>query len=189
MHEALTAEPDRLDSCLVVLDGLDEMPEHAERGLLLEKLEELQPQLKLMVTSRPLPKIRGWSVDEASTAGFRLEVEDIDHDHEVDDRDWICEDCDTREKRIRAAYWCKGCNRDFCVACFKVMESCASCGKDKDTFVRYFNQAIRIAAQPQDLEAYINWRIDCCNTLRLMVQRTKIRDIRLEDAASGSEGC
>jgi hypothetical protein len=40
------------------------------------------------------------------------------------------------------------------------------------------SQALTIVAQPQDVEAYVNWRISESSTLRRIVQRTKIRDMR-----------
>jgi hypothetical protein len=94
--EALNAEMSRLDSSFIILDGLDEMPEHKERALLLQKQELLRPRPMLMVTSRPLPMIRSWFVEEASTSDFHLEDEDIDNQDENAKHDRTCDEYDDR---------------------------------------------------------------------------------------------
>jgi hypothetical protein len=133
--EALNAEMSRLDSSFVILDGLDEMPEHKYRALLLQKLELLKPMPMLMVTSWPLPMIRSWFTEEASTPGFHLENEDMDNHDENENSNRLCDESDGHQQVTRAAYWCDFCSRDFCVLCYKSLESCPACGNGKTRLV------------------------------------------------------
>jgi hypothetical protein len=180
VYEALSAKLSRMDSSFIILDGLDEMPEHKGRALLLQRLESLKPRPMLMVTSRPLPMTRGWFAEEASIPDYRLEDEDIDNQDESESHDRTCDECEDRKQESRAAYWCKACSRDVCIPCYKALESCPACENGKATFGCLLHKAVTIAAQPQDLEAYVNWRIDESPTLRRIVSRTKIRDMRAE---------
>jgi hypothetical protein len=133
--EALNAEMSRLDSSFVILDGLDEMPEHKYRALLLQKLELLKPMPMLMVTSWPLPMIRSWFTEEASTPGFHLENEDMDNHDENENSNRLCDESDGHQQVTRAAYWCDFCSTDFCVLCYKSLESCPACGNGKTRLV------------------------------------------------------
>ena len=70
---ALNSELAKFQATFGILDGLDETPMQRNRAELLSRIEALQPQPKLMVTSRPLPEIRAWFNTNADHAGFHID--------------------------------------------------------------------------------------------------------------------
>ncbi|KAG9965140.1 hypothetical protein KCU61_g2031, partial [Aureobasidium melanogenum] len=177
--EALKAELSRFKKVFVILDGLDEMPEQTERSQLLRKLESLEPRPYLMVTSRPLPEIKDWFTTQADPLGFHIDEDDVDDEDLSQYR--YCDDCyDVRRTRSDAAYMCTGCDRDYCMACLANIESCLRCGDIKDTFQCTLSRAVAVAANPADLERYIDWRIDTSPKLKHNIARSGNRDLRQE---------
>lgn len=158
-HDALQTRPGLSDICdilseamslssktYIIVDALDELAEDSKRTSLLDILQELKGQPKIMVTSRNIGSI-------ANRFGYSV------------DGNW----CDGCKKYNLDVYWhCEDCVQDF--------DHCSDCRNKGDAgghvFVKQFASVkIRIAAQPEDIENYVNRRIEIEEDLRQMVER------------------
>lgn len=129
----------------IVLDALDEIADESKRIALLDTLYNLTGKPKVMVTSRKIENI-------ANRFGFPL-----DGNH--------CSGCE--RKRLEYYYHCEDCvGFDHC-------EDCKEEGERKGhVFVKQYSSIKkRIAAQPEDLESYVNRRIEIEEDLRQIVER------------------
>lgn len=171
---ALKTELVNFQDTFIILDGLDEMPDQQERGDLLQRLEAIEPRPKLMATSRPLPEIRSWFTQKAADNGYKVADEQIDDDFEYP----YCDDCDGRRHWSVGVNSCSTCSRDLCEACLDHVTACPACNAKKESFICTIARAIQIAAQPEDIERYIDWRIDTSGRLRGNITQAKAIDLR-----------
>ncbi|KAI0479411.1 hypothetical protein GGR56DRAFT_376865 [Xylariaceae sp. FL0804] len=178
VHACLDKHLARFKDTFIILDGLDEMPKAEERSSILQQLERLSPRLKLLVTSRPLPQIRKWFVEHGLSEGFHISPKNLDSD----EGPRYCDKYHQYNQRSLAIYQCPGCQQGFCATCFDTMNRCDKCNTEKEQWLSVFGKALTIVAAPDDLERYINWRIDGSHTLRRYIStlRRKGRDLRQE---------
>ncbi|KAL8750394.1 MAG: hypothetical protein Q9184_006439 [Pyrenodesmia sp. 2 TL-2023] len=132
----LRAEMAKFDQCFIVIDGLDEMLDEAQRRNLLEILTH--SKVNIMITSRPLDSIRG-------LFSFSADI--------------TCDGCE--EENFRFMYHCKQClgyGFDLCDGCHGKGLTCPEGGH---YFVKTFcTSTIEIQATPTDIRNYVEWRID-----------------------------
>lgn len=172
--EALNSELEKLDETFVILDGLDEMSDQLDRAKLMRSLEALKPRPKVMVASRSLPDIRAWFSTSAHEDGFRIDENERDHSYRNG-----CDRCYESSEPKVANYECASCQHNFCNSCYDaIADGCPRCGKDKSNISWLLTKAITIAAQPQDIERYIDWRIDTSKALQNIVAKIASRDLR-----------
>lgn len=168
--ETLQKVLERRGRNLVLLDGLDEMPSQDERSELLRQLECIG-SIKVLVTSRPLPQIGNWFNDQA---GDRFSIPEKILNEEAN----LCDECQKESKSTNAFIRCKSCTRNYCSSCLQTIAECTDCGAGMSSIVWSGPRTIVIAAQAQDLENYINWRIDMNSALRNNISRAKACDLR-----------
>lgn len=136
------------DKSYIVLDALDELNDDSKRLTLLETIKGLKGSPRLMVTSRRLESI-------ASRFGYtRSSI--------------YCDNC--KNKELGMYHHCDDCpDFDLCEDCFK---KGTLCGSDGHNFIKRFSSAkIRIVAQQEDIESYINRRIEIEEDLRILISK------------------
>ncbi|KAK7955887.1 uncharacterized protein PG986_005109 [Apiospora aurea] len=76
-----------------------------------------------------------------------------------------------------SSYRCtvEDCYRDVCVNCYDQYDVCFGCGGSKECFKWAWPGTVPIAAQPEDLERYILWRIEMSDNLQVLLQHAKAR--------------
>lgn len=144
--DAVLSEYER---CYIVLDALDELFDESKRLKLLESIKGLKANPKLMVTSRQLDSI-------GSLFGEPLGY-------------IVCNGCGNDNMEVY--HHCDDC---------KDIDACEDCLKNGVVFdtdgghylsKRFSSVKIQIAAQPEDIESYINKRIEIEYDLRRFVER------------------
>lgn len=132
----LRAELAKFDDSFIIIDGLDEMLDEAQRRNLLETLTH--GNVNIMITSRPLDSIRG-------LFSFSADI--------------TCDGCE--EENFRFMYHCKQClgyGFDLCDGCHGIG---LTCPEGSHYFVKTFcTTTIEIEATPTDIRNYVEWRID-----------------------------
>ena len=152
LTQILRTELAKFDKCYIVVDALDEILEDSKRQLLLETL--VYGKVNLMVTSRPLDKIR-------DLFGLFGNIS--------------CDGCE--EESLRVIYHCKQCTGrgfDLCEACNgKNM----TCPQDGHYIIKKFGTyEIEIEATENDVRNYVQWRVD--HEPKLLDSVTKKRTLR-----------
>lgn len=164
LHEliALLAEAvSQTPKVFIVVDALDELAEESKRKTLLDTLLSIRSKPKIMVTSRKIESI-------ANQFGYTMDG-------------IYCDGC--QKTHLETYHHCEDCvDFDHCDDCYKSGEAAGH------VFVTRFSSVkMRIAAQPEDIENYINRRIEVEDDLRQMVERqpklrTNILDTIVENA-------
>lgn len=162
--KVLAAELGDFDKSFLVLDGLDEMPDQGEREELLQRLESMDPRPRLMVTSRPLGDIQEWFTESATEGGYRVALP-------TTPTFAYCEIC---YSATTSYYDCTTCDYNICFTCYAENETCGIC--KKEDFELEYSSSVIIAARPEDIEQYINSRIDDNKALQRLIARGKVRD-------------
>ena len=90
--------------------------------------------------------------------------------------------------RAKASYRCKNpvCRRDVCVNCYDRYDNCLGCNKQKDCFEWAWLGAMTIAAHADDIEQYIDWRIQTSRSLLRTIEIANANgfDLRSEIVAT-----
>lgn len=159
--KVLGEELNDFEKVFLILDGLDEMPDQREREDLLNRLEALDPRPKLMVTSRPLGHIKSWFTETATEEGYRIAPTSTQSFT-------YCEVC---YSAVTSYYECVDRHYTICFPCFAEHHTCETCkGEDFDLV---YSGSVVIAASPEDIEQYVNSRIDGNSALKRLIARGK----------------
>ena len=135
----------------IVLDALDELFDEAKRLKLLETIKGLKANPKLMVTSRQLDNI-------GSLFGESLGC-------------IVCDGCGN--ENLEVYNHCDDCeDTDFCEDCLKKGVVFDTDGGHYLT-KRFSSMKIRISARPEDIESYINKRIEIEGDLHRFVEKRR----------------
>jgi ankyrin repeat protein len=145
LRDLLSNELAKSPKAFILLDALDELADDSKRIALLDTLFKLKSKPKIMLTSRKIESIAnrfGYTMDGIYCDGCAKKHLDIYHH---------CEDC---------------VDFDYCADCLEKTEGVGH------VFVpRYSSIKLRIAAQPEDIQSYVNRRIDIEEDLRQFVER------------------
>jgi hypothetical protein len=180
----LNTELQHFSETFIIIDGLDEIFERTERVELLRRLESLKPQNsarpRVKVTSRPLPDIRDWFTSKADPNGFLLDDFSLGDD-DTPYASGPCDECYDRRYDLQVrSYQCSAttCGHLLCYSCHERLgDVCRACD-NRDGMKCILPRTITIAAKPEDIGQYINWRIDSNEYLRGYVANTKSCDLR-----------
>jgi hypothetical protein len=135
----------------VIVDALDELDDNVRLPLLktLHGFEEAN----LMVTSRDVISI-------TSRFGSPSSV-------------MYCDGCNKSD--LRSFHHCEGCDSfDLCPSCFDEQKRCPH--SQHTYIIQFCSESLKIAAHTHDLHNFIQWKIDCSETL----QRFTTRDPNLQ---------
>ncbi|KAK8052485.1 hypothetical protein PG993_003870 [Apiospora rasikravindrae] len=80
-----------------------------------------------------------------------------------------------KDWKASSSYRCENCYRDVCVNCYDQYDVCFGCSGSKECFKWAWPGTVPIAAQPEDLERYILWRIEMSDNLQVLLQHAKAR--------------
>lgn len=198
--DVLTAELQEFEKVYFILDGLDEISNRSERILLLEKLQDMVPCPKLLVTSRPLPDIRNWFYKDAGIGLYRIEH----GSYSIELPGHLHEDCtgianrsvtsaplrtDTRASddawKLSSSYRCGNCNRLVCVYCYDAHETCLRCREPRSVYKWTLPSAVDVASHMDDIERAVDEYIKRSDELRRNVQRAKVAGLDLRNKIMG----
>lgn len=159
----------------VVMDALDELLEEKKRRELVEAVRDLNENINLMVTSRPIQSIR-----KIFSSYMTIYCD-------------ICEDRD--HKAYKYFYHCVDCEEiylsfDLCQACYDKGVPVVSPQHVGHEFVkRYDNLSIDILAKDEDLQSYVEWRIEGHDSLKRCVdKKLGLRDHILQRVIESAQG-
>ena len=125
----------QFEKTFLVIDGLDELQSTTDRELLLDHLQDLDGDVRLMITSRRCDDIVA-QFGRSRTLAYQ------------------CDACEGRLSRVY--YFCGKCQTDKCPTCREADASCCETGSlDKKNACR----SIKVAAHSEDVEAFILQRI------------------------------
>ncbi|KAK8121286.1 hypothetical protein PG999_005406 [Apiospora kogelbergensis] len=178
--ETLSTELENFNQSFIIVDGLDELRDNRQKAALLGSIESIRPIPQLLVTSRPVEVIDTWFKNSAKAdSGYKIDASDDENPQS----DFFCDDCEERSKTSSSSQSslsddtesvvlseCENCNRDLCVTCYDREGVCCGCNGHKQDFKWAWPGTISIAAQPEDLERYIHWRIERNENLQMLLQ-------------------
>lgn len=183
----ISRELESFDKTYIIVDGLDEIPDNKEKVDLLAGIEFLQPTPQLLVTSRPVEALDTWFKRSAKAdGGYRVDNDDDDYSQST----YYCDYCASRSSvgegeltstmefedwKTTSSYRCKKCSWDVCVNCYDRLDICYGCNSSKQHLEWAWPGAVPIAAQSEDLEKYILWRIERSDTLQVLLQNANSR--------------
>jgi ankyrin repeat protein len=145
LHGLLSQVMAKSTKAFILVDALDELADDLKRTLLLDSLFKLKSKPKIMLTSRKIASIE-------NRFGYPL-------------TGIYCDGC--AKTRLEVYNHCQDCAEfDYCPGCLKEK------GDIGHVFApRFSSVKLRIAAQREDIESYINKRIEVEEDLRQIVDR------------------
>jgi hypothetical protein len=154
----------------IVMDALDELLEEPKRRDLVQAISGLSEKINLMVTSRPLESIRKIFsnntiyCDDCKGASCLPSSDSSDLGNGQDQRPheyfYHCVDCEDTV------------SFDLCQACYDKGPAAVNPGHEGHEFVkRYCSLSIEILAKDEDLQSYVEWRIEGHDTLKRCVDK------------------
>jgi ankyrin repeat domain-containing protein 50 len=148
---------EQFEQIYVVMDALDELLEEKKRRELVEAVSDLNQKINLLVTSRPIESIRKIFSSDMTI---------------------YCDTCEDRDpKPHKYFYHCVDCEEnylsfDLCQACYDKGVTVVSPTHAGHEFVkRYDNLSIEILARDEDLQSYVDWRIEGHDSLKRCVDK------------------
>jgi hypothetical protein len=148
---------EQFEQIYIVMDALDELLEEKKRRELVEAVSDLNERINLLVTSRPIESIRKIFSSDMSI---------------------YCDICEDRDpKPHKYFYHCVDCEEtylsfDLCQACYDKGVTVVSPTHAGHEFVkRYDNLSIEILARDEDLQSYVDWRIEGHDSLKRCVDK------------------
>ncbi|KAI0143433.1 ankyrin [Xylariaceae sp. FL1272] len=210
LSSTLSEELATFDTAFVILDGLDELRDNKAKTELLRAVESLQPLPQLLVTSRPVEAISTWFKESAREDGYRVrsrfgeeeysryycdncderdEYSDAENEKTATDFEIIEADegdvawtGEHRTPTSPASYQCVNCKRDVCIGCYDQFDRCFGCnGLKQECFQWAWPGTVTIAADLEDLERYILWRIDNNDNLRALLGNARAQAFGLAE--------
>jgi len=159
----------------VVMDALDELLEERKRRELVEAVADLNENINLMVTSRPIESIRKIFSNDMTIYCDTCE----DKKPEPHEYFYHCVDCEDTYLSF-----------DLCQACYDKGVLVVSPQHAGHEFVkRYDNLSIEILARDEDLQSYVEWRIEGHDSLKRCVdKKLGLRDQILQRVIESAQG-
>jgi hypothetical protein len=178
----------QFDRVYIVMDALDELLEERKRRELVESVSGLNEKINLLVTSRPIESIRKIfssgtiSCDGCEEPSRLLSNPSNDPENAQD------------QKGNDYFYHCVGCEDNLS---FRLCQACNDKGvltinpeHEGHEFVkRYCSLSIQILARDEDLQSYVEWRIEGHDTLKRCVdKKISLRDQILQRVIESAQG-
>lgn len=95
LNGMLSQELTTFDHTFIIVDGLDEVPDDAQKVKLLQSIESLKPAPQLLVTSRPVAAVSEWFQNAAKGSKYEINGAGDEYDQSLCD----CDNCDTSTRR------------------------------------------------------------------------------------------
>ena len=168
-NELLSSLFSHFSMVYAVMDGLDELIMEEQRMIIIETLFNSIQKIKLLITSRPVEKIR--QLFHTSSRGS------------------TCNDCNVlldfylHVKDIN-------CTSNICPACYnKKYAKKPENGQDIIVEKRLASSIIEVSANSQDIKTYVEWRIDTSHSLqKISARKPGLRQEILSEIVRKADG-